>query len=104
MYRAYRINTVLNGMLQFLALLYQGIAAVIFIVSFILAFIWFKIPFIGGFCEQTLILNGSDTSEAGKHWALYEQGFNLGDQLISIEDDRISNADELSETLSSFPN
>jgi signal transduction histidine kinase/putative methionine-R-sulfoxide reductase with GAF domain len=104
MYRAYRINTVLNGVLQSLVLLYQGIAAVIFIVSLFLAFNWFKNPFIGGFFEQTLILNGSDTSEAGKQWALYEQGFNLGDQLVSIEDQRISNAGELSSILRSFRN
>src|SRR5687768_17690735 len=102
MYRAYRINTVLNGVLQSLVLLYQGIAAVIFIASLFLAFNWFKNPFIGGFFEQTLILNGSDTSEAGKQWALYEQGFNLGDQLVSIEDQRISNAGQLRSILSSF--
>src|SRR5918996_2366096 len=101
MYRAYRINTALNGVLQSLVLLYQGIAAVIFIASLFLAYNWFKTPFIGGFFEQTLILNGSDTSEIGKQWALYEQGFDLGDQLVSIGERQVVNTDDLNDALRS---
>lgn len=104
MYRAYRINTVLNTVLQFLVLLYQGLAAAIFIASLFLAYNWFKVPFIGGFFEQTLILNGSDTSEVGKHWALYEQGFDLGAKLVSVGDRQISTSDELTSTLRAHGN
>ncbi|HEX6270850.1 MAG TPA: GAF domain-containing protein [Anaerolineales bacterium] len=102
MYQAFRINTVLSKVTQSIVLAYQGLAAVVFIASLFLAYNWFKNPFIGGFFEQTLVLNGSDTSETGKHWALYEEGFQLGDQLVSIGDHQISNTDDLNEALASF--
>ena len=43
----------------------------------------------------------SDTSEAGKQWALYEQGFKLGDQLMSVDGQIISNAGDLDAVLGS---
>jgi signal transduction histidine kinase len=104
MYQAYRFNRILSKVVQSVVLVYQGIAAIIFILSLFLAYNWLKTPFIGGFFEQTLILNGSDTSEAGKQWALYEQGFGLGDQLVSVGNQPISNADDLNNALSSFRN
>ena len=81
MYQAYRFNRILSKVVQSVVLVYQGIAAVVVIVSIFLAYSWLKNPFIGGLFEQTMVLNGSDTSEAGHQWALYEQGFGLGDQL-----------------------
>ncbi|HET9589711.1 MAG TPA: GAF domain-containing protein [Anaerolineales bacterium] len=104
MYQAYRINTALNKAIQVIVLGYQGVAAVVFVLSLWFAFDWLRTPFIGGFFEQTMVLNGSGTSEAGKQWALYEQGFGLGDQLIAVEDRPISNANDLKSALSSFPN
>jgi len=104
MYQAYRFNRILSKVVQSVVLAYQGIAAIIFILSLFLAYNWLKTPFIGGFFEQTLILNGSDTSEAGKQWALYEQGFGLGDQLVSVGNQPISNADDLNNALGSFRN
>jgi len=104
MYQAYRFNRILSKVVQVVVLVYQGIAAVVFILSLFLAYNWLKNPFIGGFFEQTLILNASDTSEPGKQWALYEKGFGLGDQLISVGDRQISSADVLNNALSSFRN
>jgi signal transduction histidine kinase len=104
MYQAYRFNRVLSKVVQSVVLVYQGIAAVVVIASLFLAYNWLKNPFIGGFFEHTLILNGSDTSEAGRKWALYEQGFGFGDKLESVGNQAISNADDLSKTLGSFRN
>ena len=104
MYQAYRFSRVLSKVVQSVVLVYQGIAALVVIASLFLAYNWLKNPFLGGFFEQTLILNGSDTSEAGKHWALYEQGLGLGDQLVSIGDRQISSTDDLNTALSSLQN
>ena len=104
MYQAYRFNRILSRVVQSVVLVYQGIAGIVFALSLLFAYNWLKIPFIGGFFEQTLILNGSDTSEAGKQWALYEQGFGLGDKLESVGTQPISNADDLNNTLRSFHN
>ncbi len=88
--------------MQWVVLIYQAIAAVVFIASLWFAYNWLKNPFPGGFVEQTLVLNGSDTSEAGKHWSLYAQGFKLGDQLVSVDGVRVSNTDELNNVLGSL--
>ena len=87
--------------MQSLVLIYQAIAVLIFVASLFLAYDWLKNPFIGGFFEQTLVLNGVDTSEAGEHWALYEEGFKPGDQLISVDGKIISNAEDLDTVLGS---
>jgi signal transduction histidine kinase len=102
MYQSYRFNIFLSRVTQAVVLVYQGIAVVIFVSSLFLAYEWLKNPFIGGFFEQTHVLNGSDTTEAGKHWALYAQGFKLGDQLISVAGHTISNANDLDHTLGSL--
>ncbi|MCI0611333.1 MAG: GAF domain-containing protein [Anaerolineae bacterium] len=87
--------------MQWLVLVYQTIAIVVFVASIYLGFNWLKNPFIGGFFEQTLVLNGVDTKEPGKQWALYAQGSKLGDQLKSVDNSLISSADNLEAVLSS---
>ena len=99
MEQSYRTGTVLNKVMQWLVLGYQTIAVLVFLASLFLANDWLKNPFIGGFFEQTLVLNGVDTIEAGKHWELYEQGFGLRDQLLSVDNRKISNANDLRNVL-----
>ena len=101
MNQVYRANSVLSRVLQSIVFLYQGIAAVVFIVSLFLAYDWLKAPFIGGFFEHTLVLNGSDTTQSGRQWALYAQGFGLGDQLISVANRRVTSSDDLQDVLGS---
>jgi hypothetical protein len=101
MYQSQRFSTVLGKATQAIVLVYQGIAAVTFIASLFQAYNWLKNPFIGGFFEQTMVLNGSDTSEAGKQWAMYEQGFDLGDQLVSVDGTAIHTSKDLQNKLSS---
>jgi len=85
--------------MQSLVLVYQAIAVLVFVASLFLAYDWLKNPFIGGFFEQTMVLNDIDTTEAGRHWALYEQGFKLGEQLVSVDGQIISNAEDLDAVL-----
>ncbi|MEO5888393.1 MAG: GAF domain-containing protein, partial [Anaerolineales bacterium] len=87
--------------MQLLVLVYQAIAVVIFAASLFLAYDWLKNPFLGGFFEQTQVLNGIDTTEAGEDWALYELGFKLGDQLLTVDGQTISNAEDLDAVLDS---
>ncbi len=101
MYQPSRFNLILNRVVQSVVLVYQAVAVVTFIASLFLGFNWVKQPFIGGFFEQTLVLNGVDTSQVGQHWSLYAQGFRLGDQLVSVNNLPIANAQELNRLLRS---
>src|SRR5688500_8553341 len=102
MTESYRLNTALSKFTQTTVLVYQAIAVVSFLASLILGFEWLSKPFPGGFFEQTMVLNGSDTREAGKQWALYAQGFDLGDQLLSVDNRPVSNARDLAVILDSL--
>jgi hypothetical protein len=95
MNESFRFNTVLSRITQAIVWVYQGIAVVVFIASLILGAIWIGKPFIGGFLEQTMVLNGSDTSEPGKHWSLYAQNFHVGEQLISVNGQRVFSEEDL---------
>jgi len=90
-----RFDAITNTIMQTIVLVYQVLAAVVFVVSLFSAYGWLKNPFIGGFFEQTMVLNESVTREPGQEWALQEAGFRLGDQLVSVADRPISNASDL---------
>jgi hypothetical protein len=49
MYQAFRFNRILSKVVQSVVLVYQGIAAVVCILSLFFAYSWLKNPFIGGF-------------------------------------------------------
>jgi signal transduction histidine kinase len=101
LYLSDRTQAVFNRGLQAVVLAYQAIAVVVFISTLTTAGEWLRTPFIGGFFEHTLVLNGSDTSEEGRSWALYQAGFEVGDQLISVDGVRVENSAQLKETLNS---
>ena len=94
-----RFNSVSNIVTQYLVLAYQLLAAVVFIASLFSAYAWLTNPFIGGFFEQTMVLNESVTREPGEQWALQEAGFRLGDQLVSVGGNPISSSDDLGAVL-----
>ena len=102
MYQSNRFNTVANKVTESIVLAYQAIAVVIFVASLFAAHAWLKNPFLGGFFEQTFVLNGSDTRVAGEHWFLYEQGFKLGDQLLSVDGHAITTDRSFKAALSSL--
>jgi signal transduction histidine kinase len=94
-----RFDTVWSKITQSIALVYQVIAAVVFIVSVFLGSTWLKDPFIGGFFEQTMVLNG--TGQTREDWALYAQGFRVGDQLLYVKGQPVSSAGDLTRVLRS---
>jgi len=102
MYSSNNINTTISKVTQWIVVVYQILAIIVFVASLFFAYEWLKNPFIGGFFEQTLVLNGSDTRETGQHWALYEAGFKLGDQIVSVDGHPISNSTDLRETMESM--
>ncbi|MEP7136906.1 MAG: GAF domain-containing protein [Chloroflexota bacterium] len=99
MYPSERFYEVSNKVTQYIVLVYQAVAVVVFIAGLFFSYGWLKNPFIGGFFENTLVLNGSDTKEPGQHWQMYAQGFKLGDQLLSINGEKISNSNDLKKVL-----
>ena len=101
MYPSQRFYEVSNQVTQLLVLGYQTLAVIVFIAGLYFSYAWLRNPFIGGFFENTLVLNGNETVESGQHWALYDQGFQQGDQLISVNGTRILNSNDLKKVLSS---
>ena len=95
MYAIRSYYAVLSRILQIIVLVYQAIAVVIFALTLFMATNWLSNPFIGGLFEHTFVLNGSDTSQEGKTWAMYERGFNVGDQLLSVDGVPVSTSDQL---------
>jgi signal transduction histidine kinase/putative methionine-R-sulfoxide reductase with GAF domain len=99
LYFSDRTQAVINRILQTTVLVYQVIAAAVFIFTLLMARQWLRTPFIGGFFEHTLVLNGSNTSDANKSWAMYQQGFEVGDQLISVDGIEVQNSAQLQKIL-----
>src|SRR5919109_493160 len=102
MNESYRVSDLLSQVTQSIVLVYQAIAVLIFIAAVFLGIEWLGKPFIGGIFEHTMVLNGSDTGEPGQHWALYEQGFDIGDQLVSVNGRPIDGARDLGPILDSL--
>ena len=92
-------STVLSRVMQWLVLIYQAIAIAVFVASIVLGLNWINRPFVGGFFEQTLVLNGVNTTQPGNQWALYTEGFKLGDQLKAIDNEPIASTNQLEAAL-----
>ncbi len=97
-----RITPTLNKVLQGIVFLYQSAAVLAFAVSLILANQWLKLPFMGAFFEQTMAYNGSGPTGSAQNWDLYNQGIQLGEQLVSVAGHSIHNARDLQTALSPF--
>jgi signal transduction histidine kinase len=95
----FRAEDTLNKITQWIVLIYQVVAVLIVVASLLLGISWLRNPFIGGLLEQTMVLNGTDTRELGKHWALYQQGFRIGDQFVSVNGQPISSGRDLQRVL-----
>jgi len=102
MYPSQRFYEVSNKFTQYIVLGYQVVAVFIFAAGLYLGNNWLKNPFLGGFFEHTLVLNGSNTQEAGRQWAMYTQGFQLGDQLKSVNGTQVTNSNELKTILATL--
>jgi len=99
LYISEKNQALINRILQAVVLVYQGVAVIVFIATLTTAGEWLRTPFIGGFFEHTFVLNGSDTSVDGQSWQMYQQGFKVGDQLVSINGEPVGNSIQLKEIL-----
>ena len=96
-------NQVFNRILQAVVLLYQFVAVAAFIVSVFFAVRWMNQPFLGGFFESTLVLNGTGKNTSTQQpWSLYEQGFVFGDQLIAVDGKPVKSSADIRNALASF--
>jgi len=101
MYPSQRFYEVSNKVTQYIVLGYQAVAVIVFVAGLYFSYGWLKNPFIGGFFEHTLVLNGSDSHDGGKQWELYAQGFGVGDQLLSVDGKSVSSSNDLKNILAS---
>ena len=86
-------------------LIYQAIAIIAFIALPILSIRWWQTPFIGALVEHTMVFNGTGPTNKGEkdaRWALFSSEVELGDQLLAIDDQEVTNAKELRNALSAY--
>jgi signal transduction histidine kinase/putative methionine-R-sulfoxide reductase with GAF domain len=84
MFESPRLKATLSRSLQVIVLVYQGAATLAFVITLFLANHWLSLPFLGAFFEQTLAYNGGVPSQPSEEWDLYNQGIQLGEQLVSV--------------------
>lgn len=102
MSKSLHFSLTLSKILQFIVLVYQIIAISAVIVAFFLAISWLKNPFLGAFFEPTMVMNGSGPTAPSEAWQLYNQGIEHGDQLISIADKEVRDAEDMQQILDGF--
>jgi signal transduction histidine kinase/putative methionine-R-sulfoxide reductase with GAF domain len=84
MFESPQLNATLSKVLHVIVVIYQGAATLAFVIALFLANHWLKLPFLGAFFEQTLAYNGVVPSQPSEEWDLYNQGIQLGEQLVSV--------------------
>ncbi|MBI5954765.1 MAG: GAF domain-containing protein [Chloroflexi bacterium] len=93
-----RYHTLINHSLQWMVLIYQVAAVVLFAGGLYYANRWFQQPFLGALYEHTLVFNGTGPAESTPEWALFKQ-VEVGDQLIAIEGTPVSSGEQISNIL-----
>jgi signal transduction histidine kinase/putative methionine-R-sulfoxide reductase with GAF domain len=99
-FRAERSSALSGQFLQIAVFIYQFLAIITFVAALILANGWLKRPFLGAFFEQTLIFNGAVPTGDSTAWDLYNQGIQLGDQLVAVNGISVHSASDVQKVLS----
>ena len=102
MLQTIRFNLTLSKVLQYIILVYQAIAVVVFIAALAFAFTWMRQPFLGALFEPTMTRNDSGPTRPSEAWQLVNQGVQHGDQLISVAGEEIHSARDLERVLDGF--
>jgi signal transduction histidine kinase len=66
-------------------IIYQGLVIIAFLIYPILAYQYFKTPFIGAFIDNTMVVNGVHPEPVPENWDLTLQGVQTGDQLLTLD-------------------
>ncbi|MEW6092701.1 MAG: GAF domain-containing protein [Chloroflexota bacterium] len=83
MFHSERLNRFTNRFLQIIVLVYQGLALVMFIIVPFLAYNWLRLPFLGGFIEQTMMVNLVNPAEP-EAWPLLDYVPGLGYRVMQV--------------------
>jgi len=102
MLQSLRFNLTLSKVLQFIVLVYQAIAVVVFIAALFFANAWLKQPFLGAFFEPTMTRNDAGPTKPSEAWQLVNQGVQHGDQLISVAGEEIRSARDVEDVLEDY--
>lgn len=89
-----RYQTLISQTLQWVVLIYQISAVVLFMTGIFLANRWMEQPFLGAFYEHTLVFNGTGPAENTPAWALFHQ-VKVGEQLAAIDGIPVSSSEEV---------
>jgi len=93
-----RYKTLINQSLQWMVLVYQAVAVVLFMLGLVLAGRWLSQPFLGALYEHTLVFNGTGPGDVTPAWALFAQVV-VGDQLVAIDETPVTSSEEISAIL-----
>lgn len=96
-----RSTPVYRRSLQVVVLLYQGLALLVFLVAPFLAASWLRLPFPGGFVEQTMIVNQVNPSERDA-WPLLTRAPEFGYQLVEAAGTEVRSAAGLRSVLGRY--
>ncbi|MBI5932392.1 MAG: GAF domain-containing protein [Chloroflexi bacterium] len=98
MFESPRLNAALNKALQAVVTVYQIVAGLAFVFALILSSRWVKLPFLGAFFEQTMVLTAASPAQPSDAWNLYGQ-LKVGDQLISVNGVAVRSSNDVREAL-----
>lgn len=99
--RSERFKQILNRVMPVVVLVYQGAALAAFLIVPFLAYNWLRLPFLGGFIEQTMIVNQVRPSERAA-WPLLEYASEFGYQVVSVAGTGTPRASDLQAALKDF--
>ena len=94
-----RTNSPLSRILQIVVFAYQAVAVAAFIFALFLAHTWMETPFLGALYEHTMIFNGAVPSTPSKAWDLFNQGMQVGDQLLAVNGVPVHSTDDVQNVL-----
>ena len=77
------------------AFIFQSLAALAFLAMPLLAIGYFNTPFLGAFFDNTMVSNGVSPVPVPEHWDLTRQGISYGDQLIRLDGQPVTNAQQM---------
>lgn len=83
MSRSEPLFRLVDRLLQLVVFIYQGMALAAFVVIPLLAYNWLRLPFLGGFIEQTMIVNQVAPSDPAA-WPLLEHAPEFGYQVVQV--------------------
>jgi K+-sensing histidine kinase KdpD len=96
-----RYNALINRLLQWIVLIYQILAVIVFLTSLYLGARWLQTPFLGAFYEHTMVFNGVGPDDPMPEWELYRK-VELGDQLIAVNSTLVQSATDVQQALHGF--